>query len=76
MATLNIKAFPDELHEALRTQAEREHRSLAQQVIHLLELSVVELPRLPLADLRGLGKETWEGIDPAEHVAAERDAWD
>src|SRR5436309_3042290 len=39
MATLNIKNFPDSLYAQLQERAEREHRSLAQQVVHLLEES-------------------------------------
>ena len=39
MATLNIKNFPDPLYKRLQDRAEREHRSLAQQVIHLLKES-------------------------------------
>jgi hypothetical protein len=29
-----------------------------------------------LLELRGLGKEIWEGIDPVEYVAQERDSWE
>jgi len=29
-----------------------------------------------ITELRGLGKEIWEGIDPDEYVAKERDSWD
>jgi plasmid stability protein len=76
MATLNIKNFPDALYERLQERAEREHRSVAQQVIHLLEESAGE-PRLhSILELRGLGKELWKDIDPVEHVRAERDSWD
>jgi hypothetical protein len=28
-----------------------------------------------ILELRGLGKELWEGIDPDEYVRKERDAW-
>ena len=31
-------------------------------------------PSIP--DLRGLGKEIWEDIDPDDYVAKERDSWD
>ena len=76
MATLNIKNFPDDLYERLQERAEREHRSLAQQVVHLLE----ELEGKPnlhkILELPGLGKELWKDIDPVEHVRAERDSWD
>ena len=29
-----------------------------------------------ILELEGLGKELWEGIDPDEYVAKERDSWD
>ena len=29
-----------------------------------------------ITELRGLGKAVWEGIDPDEYVAKERDSWD
>jgi hypothetical protein len=29
-----------------------------------------------ILELRGLGKEVWEGIDPDEYVAQERDSWE
>lgn len=28
-----------------------------------------------ITDLRGLGKEVWQGIDADEYVAKERDSW-
>ncbi len=29
-----------------------------------------------ITDLKGLGKEIWQGIDADDHVAKERDSWD
>ena len=76
MATLNVKNFPPELYEKLRRRAEAERRSVAQQVVRLLEKAVeVETP-LSILELRGLGKETWEGLDAAGYVAEERGSWD
>jgi plasmid stability protein len=76
MATLNIKNFPDDLYAQLQERAEREHRSLAQQVVHLLEESSGKPKLHSILELRGLGKELWKDIDPVEHVRAERDSWD
>lgn len=76
MATLNIKNFPDELYEQLQERAVREHRSIAQQVIHLLEESAGKPKLHSILELRGLGKELWNGVDPVKHVRAERDSWD
>ena len=75
MATLNIKNFPDDLYERLQERAAREHRSLAQQVIHLLEESAGEPKLHSILELRGLGKELWDNLDPVKHVRAERDTW-
>ena len=76
VAILNIKGFPDDLYEQLRDRAKRDHRSIAQEVIHLLaEAVVAERPR-SILELRGLGKSTWSSIDAGQHVAQERDSWD
>ncbi len=32
--------------------------------------------RHSILELEGLGAEIWEGIDPDEYVAKERDSWD
>jgi len=76
MATLNIKNFPDEIYERLQMLAKRDHRSVAQEVVHLLEQATGGSKTLSILKLRGLGKELWEGIDPVEYVRAERDSWD
>jgi plasmid stability protein len=76
MATLNIKNLPDLLYRKLKARAEREHRSIAQQVTHMLEEALGEPERLSILELRGLGKELWKGMDAAAHVEAERRSWD
>jgi len=32
--------------------------------------------RRSITELRGLGKDVWQGIDAQEYVNQERDAWD
>ena len=76
MATLNIKNFPEPLYEKLQERAQHEHRSLAQEVIHILHQTVVKEEPLSIRGLRGLGKELWKGIDAAEYIREERDSWD
>jgi plasmid stability protein len=76
MATLNIKNFPDPLYEKLQERAQQEHRSLAQEVIHLLHQTVEQEEPLSIRGLRGLGKEVWKGIDAAAYIREERDSWD
>lgn len=76
MATLNIKNFPDPLYEMLQERAQQEHRSLAQEVIHILHQTMDQKERISIMALEGLGKELWEGIDAAEYIRQERDSWD
>ena len=76
MATLNVKNLPDKLYRQLRKRALAQHRSIAQEVTHVLsQVLEVQEPQSILA-LRGLGKERWTGVDAVQHVAAERRSWD
>ena len=76
MAALNIKNFPDALYDRLKVLAGQQHRSVSQQVIHLLS-QIVEKPEpASILELGGLGKEIWEGIEPDDFVAKERSSWD
>ena len=74
MATLNIKGFPDDLYEQLQRRALAERRSVAQEVIHLVDLSL-GAPRHSILELRGLGRDSWRA-DGASHVAEERRSWE
>ena len=76
MAILNIKNLPDELYENLQARARRRHRSVSQEVTHILSRVLEEPEPLSLLDLQGLGKELWNELDAAEYVAAERRSWD
>jgi len=75
MAILNIKNLPDGLYERLKVRAEQQHRSVAQEVTHILEQVLGGSEPLSILDLQGLGKSVWSGVDAAEHVDAERRAW-
>jgi plasmid stability protein len=75
MATFHIENFPHRLYERLREAAEREHRSIAQQVTHLLEMALEPPTTVGLVELEGLGAEIWEGLGAPDHVALERDSW-
>jgi plasmid stability protein len=76
MATLNVKNLPDALYKKLQARAKREHRSVAQEVIHLLSRATAEARPPSILELRGLGKECWQDVDPAAHVEKERRSWD
>ena len=76
LATLNVKNLPDALYRKLKARAKRERRSVAQEVTQILT-EVLETPkRLSILELRGLGKEYWQGEDAAAHVERERATWD
>ena len=76
MATLNVKNLPDPLYRKLRKRARARHRSLAQEVTHILSEAVEEAEPVSLLELRGLGRELWRGIEATRHVEAERRSWD
>jgi hypothetical protein len=76
VATLNIKGFPDSLYRKLRARARTHRRSIAQEVIHLLDEGTRRRSATSILELKGLGKEYWKGVDPVAHVAEERRAWD
>lgn len=76
MATLNIKNLPDRLYRKIQARANREHRSIAQEVIHILSLATENTSPLSILDLQGLGKEIWRDVDAAKHIKEERRGWD
>jgi len=76
MAILNIKNFPDNLYRKLQARAKRQHRSIAQEVTHLLS-DALEAPKpLSILHLKGLGKQYWRGVEPSKHVERERASWE
>jgi len=76
LATLNIKDFPEPVYRKLRARAKRNHRSIAQEVTHILSDVVRGPERTSALELRGLGKELWADVDAVEHVEEERGSWD
>jgi len=76
MATLNVKNLSDSLYKKLQARAKRQHRSVAQEVTHLLSEALEEPKPLSILELQGLGKEHWRGIEATKHVRRERETWD
>lgn len=76
MATLNIKNFPAGLYRKLKARARRQHRSMAQEVTHILERALEEPEALSILGLEGLGEELWSDVDAPAHVDRERGSWD
>jgi plasmid stability protein len=76
VATLNVKNLPDALYRKLRKRARDRRRSVAQEVTLILEEAVGRPQQVSILELRGLGKDVWQGTHAATHVDAERRAWD
>jgi len=76
VATLNVKNLPDGLYRKLQARARRQRRSVAQEVAQILSEALDAPKPLSILELRGLGKEYWEGVDAADHIERERTAWD
>lgn len=76
VATLNIKNLPDALYRKLQKRARQQHRSVAQEVTHVLSEALDAGEPTSILELRGLGKEQWHGVDPVKHVDIERRSWD
>lgn len=74
MATLNIKNFPDALYRRIKRRAGSNRRSIAQEVVQILDDAVACESRVSLLELEGLGKAVWK--DAAEYIAEERESWD
>ncbi len=70
MLNLNIKEFPEELYHNLVNLAKKDHRSLSQEVIHLLNKVVKETKekRPSILELEGLGKESFKDIDTGKFI--------
>ena len=76
MATLNIKNLPNGLYRRLQARAKRQRRSVAQEVTLILS-EALEMPEaLSILELKGLGKECWQDVDPAAYADLERRSWD
>ena len=76
MATLNIKNVPDRLYRKIQTRANKKHRSVAQEVVHILTQATEGTETLSILELQGLGKELWREVDGANYVKKERREWD
>jgi len=76
VAVLNIKNLPDSLYKKLQSRAKRQHRSVAQEVTHLLSEALEPQRSLSILELKGLGKEYWRGMDATNHIERERASWD
>lgn len=76
MATLNIKNFDDALYTKLKVRAAEQHRSIAQEVAHILSTTLAAAQPMSILELQGLGRDLWIGVNVARYVDDERASWD
>ena len=53
-----------------------EQLQLIEDLISVARHRVQAKPAHSITELRGLGKEIWEGIDVAKYIDEERNSWD
>ena len=69
----NANAYDEILDRARSELSSDEQLKL---VNALCQIAGAKSRKHSILELRGLGKEIWEGIDPDEYVRKERDSWD
>lgn len=66
----------DEILAQVREREPVEQADLLEELAGLLKQRLAhQTGQHDIRELRGLGKEVWEGIDATEYVARERAAW-
>ena len=79
MPSLQVRDLPEELYRQLTYLAARDHRSLAQEAVHLLEQGIrIRLDgrtrrRILLESYKGPGVDTSDWPDPADLIREDRD---
>lgn len=75
MSTIVVKNFPDELHGRLKERAQRNHRSMTKEAVHLIAAGLGSEPPPalpPPVALRG-GRVTT--VDETEEAIADHSGW-
>lgn len=52
-----------------------EQLRLLEDLSVMLRKGITRKPKHRITELKGLGKEVWEGIDVDEYIRQERDSW-
>lgn len=66
----------DQLVDQITKLQPIEQARLLQDLAGIVGEQLVPRPRRSIRELRGLGKEIWQGVDAQEYVRAERAAWE
>lgn len=62
--------------QEIRALPVEDRKQLISLIVDTLTEPTQPVQKRSLSELRGLGKEIWEGIDAQEYVNRERDEWD
>ena len=65
----------DELLNQVQHLTPDEQLRLLQEVAMIVRQQFASKPRRSIKELRGLGKEAWDGIDAQHYVDQERNSW-
>ena len=66
-----------EVLEQAKALSAQERKELVKLLVDTLDIAEPEPPRQrSLRELRGLGKEIWEGVDVQAYINEMRDEWD
>ncbi len=65
-----------EIVETARTLSVDEQKQLIKLLVDLLTEPKSPPRKRSLLELRGLGKEIWDGVDAQQYVDQQRDEWD
>ena len=70
MANLQVRDIDDQIYEALRKRAKQQHRSLSQEVVHIIEEYLsrpnIDSPKQTELFLQLVG--AWQGPESAEEI--------
>ncbi|MDZ8056473.1 MAG: hypothetical protein RMX68_031795 [Aulosira sp. ZfuVER01] len=71
-----MSSYQEVLHQAQSLTPEEQIR-LIEDLSRLIrqQMTMKSKPKRSILELRGLGKEIWNGIDAQEYVNEERDSW-
>ncbi|MBA2287735.1 MAG: hypothetical protein H0W02_19860 [Ktedonobacteraceae bacterium] len=71
--------MPADAYQELLSQIQRlsfeEQLQLLKDLMDMLKGSLATKPSHSILELRGLGKEIWEGIDVDQYLEDERNSW-
>jgi hypothetical protein len=72
---MSTYAYEEVLDRALRLTPD-EQLQLLQDLAAIIRQQVMPRPKHSITELKGLGKELWQGIDVEKYIEEERNSWD